>query len=154
MPVPTVQNRCCGMLPGASPGHSKLDTLQISSAMSRPEEAPAQVLATTASDACADAASMLTPDEALHSIHEEFDEGAPSLGGEALRNAGSRPSAVYSEDLRHGSSRGPSFMQPALGIDRQSAQPSLPSGAPRNSPQPFSPSCLVCSRPTPFHAQR
>ena len=131
-----------------------LTLLQISSAMSRPEEAPAQVLATDASEAYADAASMLTPDEALHSIHEEPDDGAPSLGTEALRSAGRRPSAARPEDVQHGSSRGPSFMQPAAGIDRQNAQPSLPSGAPWNSPQPHSSSCIVCSQLTPFNGQQ
>ena len=127
-----------------------LTLLQISSAMSRPEEAPAQVLATDASEAYTDAASMLTPDEALHSIHEEPDEGMFSLGARALPSADRRPSAACPDDLQHGSSRGASFMQPALGIDRQSTQPSLPSGAPRHSPQPSLSSCLVCSRPTLF----
>ena len=154
MPKPTVQNECCEMLPDASLDYSKVDTLQISSAMSRPEEAPAQVLATTASDACADAASMLTPDEALHSIHEEPDEGASSSGAEALRSASGRPSAACPEDLQHDSSRGPSFMQPTLGIDRQSAQPFPPSGALYKSTQTSLPSCLVCSGLTPVHAQR
>ena len=97
---------------------------QIASAMSRPEEAPTQVLGTTASEAHAEAACVWTPDEALHSIHEEPDEGAAASGGEALRSASRRPSATSPDDLQRGSSRGPSFTQPAVGIERQSAQPS------------------------------
>lgn len=124
---------------------------QIASAISGPEEAPAQALATTASEAHAEAASMLTPDEALHSIHEEPDEVASISDGEALSSAGRRPSGASPEGLKHGSSRSSSFMQPAAGLDRQSTQPSLPSGAASNSTQPcLLPSCLVCSRLTPL----
>ena len=126
---------------------------QIASATSRPEEAPAQVLGTSAAEAYADAASLLTPDEALRSIHEEPDEVASLSGGEAPRSAGRRPSGACPEDQMHGSSRGPSFMQPAAGMDRQSTQPSLPSGVPSVSTQPSPPPGVVCSRLYPFHAQ-
>lgn len=101
---------------------------QIASALSRPEEAAAaHRLSAFLSEAQPDAESLLSPDEALHSIHEEPDEASSGpKGSESNFSAQGVGEGVDQPKQDH--SREPSFAQLAAGLDRQGTQPSSQPG--------------------------
>lgn len=107
----------------------KAACVQIASALSRPEEASSARATDTpaaAGAAAFEGESFLSPDEALHSIHEEPEEAGPDQGD---------PQAPL-ELAEQGQSRKSSFTQNLAMIDRQSLQ--------RGRPPARSPTSLAC----------
>ena len=93
--------------------------MQIATALSRPEEPLARDTSAAAllGETALEAESFLSPDEALRSIHEEPEEGAPDHE-DAHPNLDQQ--AIHSIDLAaQGQSRKPSFTQTPGISDRQ-----------------------------------
>ena len=92
---------------------------QIASALSRPEDISARDADTAAGlgDAAIEADSFLSPDEALHSIHEEPEEAAPD--DRDLQPQLGRQASSGADLAKQGQSRKPSFTQPPGIGDRQ-----------------------------------
>ena len=97
--------------------------VQIASALSRPEDLAARTTdaAAAVSEAAPEAESMLTPEEALHSIHEEPEEGTSARGVPYCVQQSGNASAS-ADPAGQDASRGSSFVQAAGSIDRHTTQ--------------------------------
>jgi len=102
--------------------------LQIASALSRPEAFAARTTDIEAVDPTPEAESILSPDEALHSIHEEPEETVS--GHRDDHPSFEQGPSPIPEQSKQGHSREPtgSFAQAESEIDRQSTQPLTPQG--------------------------
>ena len=98
--------------------------LQIASALSRPEEATARAMDTAGAslDIAPEAESLLSPDETLHSIHEEPEEAATGHG-DAQPQIDQQASSGADDLAQQGHSRRPSFTHAPGTTDRQNTQP-------------------------------
>lgn len=99
--------------------------VQIASALSRPEDSAATGrtadAAAAISEAAPEAESMLTPEEALHSIHEEPEEGTSARGvTHSVQQSGNPSATAY--PAGYDASRGSSFVQAAGSTDRHTTQ--------------------------------
>ena len=102
---------------------------QIASALSRPEAFAARATGLEAADPIPEAESILSPDEALHSIHEEPEENAS--GHRDGHPSFEQGPSLTPEQSKQGHSRKStgSFAQTASEIiDRQNTQPLTPPG--------------------------